>query len=117
MARRVLMMSARKRRELKKGNDDAMTKLRKEHAQALSTKLTAADLRKEKRGDYKPGTNWRKATSVIPSVNSTECATEKKEVLRYTGDKLIGVALMHKSNYVPIFTNEEAVSVARMRRN
>lgn len=94
-----------------------MDKLRKEHAKALSTRLTAAGLRKEKRGDYTPGTNWRKATSVIPSVNSIECATEKKKTLRYTGDKLIGVALMHKSNYVPIFTNEEAVSVAKMRRN
>ena len=35
----------------------------------------------------------------------------------YTGDKIIGIATMHKSNMVPIFNEQAAVDVATMRRN
>ena len=34
----------------------------------------------------------------------------------YTGDKMLGIAVMHKSNLVPIFSDENAVDVSRMRR-
>lgn len=34
----------------------------------------------------------------------------------YTGDKLLGIATMHKSNSVPIFKKEDAEDIARMRR-
>ena len=34
----------------------------------------------------------------------------------YTGTKVKGIATMHKSNAVPIFSDEEAVDIARMRR-
>ena len=34
----------------------------------------------------------------------------------YTGDKMLGIAVMHKSNLVPIFTEENAMDVSRMRR-
>lgn len=35
----------------------------------------------------------------------------------YSGDKIIGIATMHKSNMVPIFNEEAAKDVAQMRRN
>ena len=35
---------------------------------------------------------------------------------RYTGTKVKGIGLMHKSNFVPIFNDDEAVDIARMRR-
>jgi len=34
----------------------------------------------------------------------------------YTGDKVKGIATMHKSNAVPVFSNEQAVDISRMRR-
>lgn len=40
----------------------------------------------------------------------------KKEEKRYTGDKLIGIAVMHKSCLQPIFTKESAKDSANMRR-
>ena len=36
--------------------------------------------------------------------------------LRYTGDKLVGIGVMHKSNSVPVFNSDQAVEIARMRR-
>ena len=34
----------------------------------------------------------------------------------YTGTKILGIGTMHKSNAVPIFNNEEAEDIAKMRR-
>jgi hypothetical protein len=34
----------------------------------------------------------------------------------YTGTKVKGIATMHKSNAVPVFSDEEAVDIAKMRR-
>jgi hypothetical protein len=34
----------------------------------------------------------------------------------YTGTKIKGIGTMHKSNAVPIFSDEEAVAIANMRR-
>ena len=34
----------------------------------------------------------------------------------YTGTKIIGIGTLHKSNAVPVFSNEEALDIAKMRR-
>jgi hypothetical protein len=34
----------------------------------------------------------------------------------YTGDKMKGIATMHKSNAVPVFTDNEAKEISSMRR-
>lgn len=34
----------------------------------------------------------------------------------YTGTKIIGIGTMHKSNAVPIFSDDEAKEISRMRR-
>ena len=34
----------------------------------------------------------------------------------YTGDKVKGIATMHKSNAVPVFSDEEAIAISSMRR-
>ena len=35
---------------------------------------------------------------------------------QYTGDKILGIGTLHKSNAIPVFTDEEAKSLASMRR-
>ena len=40
----------------------------------------------------------------------------KKEEMKYTGDEIIGVAQMHKSNAVPIRGKKEAEDISKMRR-
>jgi hypothetical protein len=51
-----------------------------------------------------------------PSLNSMDGNTTRKEPQKYTGDRLLGIATMHKSNLVPVFSAEDAVELARMRR-
>ena len=52
----------------------------------------------------------------IPSLNSLEGNTAKAAPKQYTGDNVIGIAAMHKSNLVPVFKGSEAVEIAKMRR-
>lgn len=42
------------------------------------------------------------------------CTT--KQTPTYTGTKIIGIGTMHKSNAVPIFSDEEAKDISKMRR-
>ena len=57
------------------------------------------------------GLDYRSITSVVAVLD-----TFKKETQKYTGDKVLGIATMHKSNAVPVFSDEQAVDVAKMRR-
>ena len=43
-------------------------------------------------------------------------STALKKTGVYTGDKMLGIAQMAKSNAVPVFKKEEVVEIARMRR-
>lgn len=54
----------------------------------------------------------------VQSLKSTANYTSRKESMVYSGErKLLGIATMHKSNMVPVFSTEEATEIARMRRN
>jgi hypothetical protein len=57
----------------------------------------------------------RSTTHHIPSVNTGGNATLAPAKV-YTGTKVKGIATMHKSNAVPVFSDEEAVEISRMRR-
>lgn len=57
----------------------------------------------------------RNTTAHIKSVDTGGNATLKAPNV-YTGTKVKGIATMHKSNAVPIFSDEEAVDISRMRR-
>ena len=102
---------ARKARELdaswkelqKKWEVDAEDKRRKRalKAEPLVYKLSAPE--------------GRMTTHHIPSVNTGGNATLVPAKV-YTGTKVKGIATMHKSNAVPVFSDEEAVEISRMRR-
>ena len=51
-----------------------------------------------------------------PSLNTGAGVATKKDSLTYTGDKVKGIGTMHKSNAVPIFTDDEAKDISQMRR-
>lgn len=57
----------------------------------------------------------RTTTHDIPSRDTGGTATLAAPKV-YTGTKVKGIATMHKSNAVPVFSDEEAVEISRMRR-
>jgi len=54
----------------------------------------------------------------IPSLNGgMDMSPATKSTPKvYTGTKVKGIATMHKSNAVPVFSDEEAVDISKMRR-
>ena len=42
--------------------------------------------------------------------------TKPIQGMKYTGTKLLGIGVMHKSNSVPVFSQDEAIEISTMRR-
>lgn len=57
-----------------------------------------------------------RSTSHLPSVDTGIGIASKKESLQYTGDEMIGIGQLHKSNAVPVFKQSDAEDIAKMRR-
>jgi hypothetical protein len=82
-----------------------------------------ADEKKRKRalaapslsGHYSLSIPEGRSTAHIKSVDTGGNATLKPAKV-YTGTKVKGIATMHKSNAVPVFSDEQAVDISRMRR-
>ena len=99
---------ARKAREL----EESWTALQKKWAvDGSKKKVKPKDLL-----DYKLSVPADRSTRNIPSLDTGLGVAAKKEPQRYTGTKIKGIGVMHKSNSVPIFSDEEAVDIAKMRR-
>ncbi len=55
-------------------------------------------------------------TRFIPSLDTGAGVGAKKENPVYTGDKVLGVSIVHKSCLQPVFSETEAKDFASMRR-
>lgn len=58
----------------------------------------------------------RSTSNHIASRNTGDGIAASKPIPQYTGTKMLGIGVMHKSNSVPIFSDEEAVDISKMRR-
>ena len=56
-------------------------------------------------------------TPKIPSRVTGGHSTKAKDVPTYTGTAMKGIGQMHKSNMIPLFSDEHMVDIATMRRN
>lgn len=65
---------------------------------------------------YSLGTPAGRETPKIPSLPFTAGPCTKSPDKVYTGTAIKGIGTMHKSNAVPIFSDEQAVDIAKMRR-
>jgi hypothetical protein len=66
--------------------------------------------------DYKLSIPAHRKTDYIPSRDSGPGIAAKKESPKYTGTLIKGIATMHKSNAVPIISDEQAIEISKMRR-
>lgn len=55
-------------------------------------------------------------TPKIASLPFSGGACPKKATPVYTGSAIKGIGTMHKSNAVPVFSDEQAIEIATMRR-
>jgi hypothetical protein len=64
-----------------------------------------------------PARNYRGADQPrVPSLNTGLGTATRAAPKVYTGDKIVGIAAMHKSNLVPVFNEEAARDISKMRR-
>jgi hypothetical protein len=71
----------------------------------------------KKRETYKPDYSFVRETPYYPSVDTGIGQTPAKEARVYAGERtLLGIATLHKSNAVPVFSQEDAESISKMRR-
>ncbi len=57
-----------------------------------------------------------RATSNPPSKVTPGGDASLKPTKEYTGDKMIGISIIHKSCLQPVFSQEAAIDAASMRR-
>tara|TARA_R110000868_G_scaffold379918_1_gene645879 strand:+ start:1562 stop:1945 length:384 start_codon:yes stop_codon:yes gene_type:complete len=67
-------------------------------------------------GTYSPPKIFRRETPHIPSLGTGIGTAIRQPDLVYTGNKIIGIGTLHKSNAVPVFSNEDAIAISKMRR-
>jgi len=103
---------ARKAREL----DASWNELQKKWSVEAEDKKRKRAMKAETLTYSLPTPVGRTNTHHIPSLNSGGGVAALAPAKVYTGDKIKGIGTMHKSNAVPIFSDEEAVAIANMRR-
>ena len=121
-----LTLNGRKKGKKKFRNAEEARKARELDAswQQLKTKwgVEAEDRRRQRAMRAEPlsyslsAPAGRTTTHNIPSLNTGAAVATKKESPQYTGTKMIGIGVMHKSNSVPIFSDDEAKEISSMRR-
>jgi hypothetical protein len=103
---------ARKSREL----DESWNAIQKKWGVEAEDKRRKRAMSAETLSYSLPTPVGRTNTHHIPSLNSGAGVATLAPAKVYTGDKIKGIGTMHKSNAVPIFSDEEAVAIANMRR-
>jgi hypothetical protein len=81
------------------------------------TTKTVANSTQQLSDVYSLGKPACRETPKIPSLPFTGGPCPKKPNPVYTGNAIKGIGTMHKSNSVPVFSNQEAIDIATMRRN
>jgi len=68
------------------------------------------------KGNYSLAIPAERSTAHLKSLGQDNGVAALAPAKVYTGTKVKGIATMHKSNAVPVFSNEEAVDISKMRR-
>ena len=84
----------------------------------------STDDKKRRRAMSSPAMSTNSGPKVPPGRETPHIASRdtgmipctKKADTIYTGTKIKGIGTMHKSNAVPVFSDEEAVDISTMRR-
>ena len=120
-----LSMSGKKRGKVKFRNAEEAKRAREldeSWKELLKRQGVEAEEKKRARAMKAPPLDYKLSTPVgrtnthhIPSLNTGGNASLAAPKV-YTGTKVKGIATMHKSNAVPVFSDEEAIEISRMRR-
>lgn len=116
MGRHAFRMSDKKVKQLRQ-EEAAVLRAEKKRQAAINAPLFGVKIAAPKtvvKAPLRPTGDTQKR---IPShPNSMRGVATKAPPKVYTGTAMLGVAVMHKSNSVPVFSREDAVAISSMRR-
>jgi hypothetical protein len=104
---------ARKAREL---DESWKALLKRQGIEAEETKRRRALSAEPLKGNYSLTIPAERSTAHIKSRGDFTGNATLAPAKIYTGTKVKGIATMHKSNAVPVFSDEEAQDISKMRR-
>jgi len=81
-----------------------------------SSRTTAGKSVAVTRYDWRSRIDPSRLTDSIPSRDTGVSVAARPADKVYTGDAMLGVSVLHKSNGIPVFRQEDAVDIAKMRR-
>ena len=91
---------------------------REHHEWLQSQNLTPAELKKRSRGSPVPFPEYKMTREMPKTSDKITKVSGRAEPQQYSGERrLLGIGIMHKSNLVPIFDEESAKEISKMRRN
>jgi hypothetical protein len=66
--------------------------------------------------DFMPKTPPGRETARVESQDTGWVPCVKVHDTEYTGTKILGISTLHKSNGVPVFNQQDAIDISKMRR-
>ena len=117
-----IVLKQRKRIRKKIANTLRKREAQRKHEQWLRDNNLAPDqlkTRAKDRESLRPGIPDYKTKRKMPRTSDKITKMSgRTEPQQYSGErKLLGIAIMHKSNLVPVFDKETAEEISKMRRN
>ena len=109
-----------RKRKKQKFTNAASAKLTRDNQESWKKLLLSHDVKKVSKNiksvQRKPVSYRGSDLPRIPSVKDTwePCVRPADKV--YTGDAIVGISTMHKSNAVPVFNKQAAIDISKMRR-
>jgi len=111
-----IVMGLGKRIKKKLARTKRLAKAKEEHRKWL--KSQGLDIIKIPKGYGQEMPDYSTKKKMPPTSDRITGETKRKPVQHYSGErKLIGIGMMHKSNLVPVWDEESAIEISKMRRN
>lgn len=105
-------MSTSQRKKLQRQEEHKKQKEKKRLEALFATKKTKKEFK-----EYVPSRPFHRDVKEYASLTTKGAIqTPKREPQQYTGTLIRGIATMHKSNAVPVISDEHAIEISRMRR-
>jgi hypothetical protein len=112
----------RGRQKFRNAEQAAKARMNKENWEELQKKWGIAEEEKKrnralKSSPYVPPQPYRRDTGPrYPSLDTGAAVATRAPDKVYTGDAMIGISVLHKSNGIPVFRDEDIKDISKMRR-
>ena len=114
-----IQLPQRKRIIKKLARTKRLERAKREHQEWLrSQNLTREQLKHRVKDSPVPFPKYEAKKKMPKTSDRITKMSGRAEAQQYSGErKLLGIAIMHKSNLVPVFDEESAKEISKMRRN